>query len=169
MSLAERVEALPTGPGVYLFKGEGGRVLYVGKAQNLRARVRSYVSGGDGRVRVPHLVERARDVDVVLTRSVKEALLLENELIKQHKPPFNVRLRDDKQYLGLRLDPREPWPRPTPVRRFKRDGAHYFGPYTSSASLKDAVSNLRRIFPLRSCREAVFRDYARRGRPCSAF
>jgi len=166
MSLVERVEALPTGPGVYLFKNEAGRVLYVGKAQNLRARVRSYVSGGDGRVRIPLLVERAQDVEVVLTRSVKDALLLENELIKQHRPPFNVRLRDDKQYLALRLDPREPWPRPTQVRRFKRDGALYFGPYTSSASMKEAVSNLRRIFPLRSCREAVFRDYARRGRPC---
>ncbi len=166
MSLAERVEALPSGPGVYLWKSEGGKVLYVGKAQNLRSRVRSYLSGGDGRVRIPHLLERARDVEVVLTRSVKDALLLENELIKQHRPPFNVRLRDDKQYLALRLDPREPWPRPTQVRRFKRDGALYFGPYTSSASMKEAVSNLRRIFPLRSCREAVFRDYARRGRPC---
>jgi excinuclease ABC subunit C len=166
VSLAERVEALPTGPGVYLWKGEGGRVLYVGKAQNLRTRVRSYLSGGDGRVRIPQLLERAGDVEVVLTRSVKDALLLENELIKQHRPPFNVRLRDDKQYLALRLDPREPWPRPTQVRRFKRDGALYFGPYTSSVSMKEALSNLRRIFPLRSCREAVFRDYARRGRPC---
>jgi excinuclease ABC subunit C len=166
VSLLERVESLPTGPGVYLFKSEGGKVLYVGKAQNLRSRVRSYVSGGDGRVRIPHLLERAHDVDVVLTRSVKDALLLENELIKQHRPAFNVRLRDDKQYLALRLDPREAWPRPTQVRRFKRDGALYFGPYTSSASMKEAVSNLRRIFPLRSCRDAVFRDYARRGRPC---
>jgi len=166
VSLPERVEALPTGPGVYLFKSEAGKVLYVGKAQNLRSRVRSYVSGGDGRVRIPLLLERAHDVDVVLTRSVKDALLLENELIKQHRPPFNVRLRDDKQYLALRLDPREAWPRPTQVRRFKRDGALYFGPYTSSASMKETVSNLRRIFPLRSCRDAVFRDYARRGRPC---
>jgi excinuclease ABC subunit C len=166
VSLLERVEGLPTGPGVYLFKSEGGKVLYVGKAQNLRSRVRAYVSGGDGRVRIPHLLERAHDVDVVLTRSVKDALLLENELIKRHRPAFNVRLRDDKQYLALRLDPREAWPRPTQVRRFKRDGALYFGPYTSSASMKEAVSNLRRIFPLRSCREAVFRDYARRGRPC---
>jgi excinuclease ABC subunit C len=166
MSLAERVEALPSGPGVYLFKGEGGRVLYVGKAQNLRARVRSYVSGADGRIRVPLLVKRARDVDVVVTENVKDALLLENELIKRHKPPFNVRLRDDKQYLALRLDPKETWPRLTQVRRFKQDGALYFGPYTSSVSMKEAVSKLRRIFPLRSCREAVFRDYARRGRPC---
>jgi len=102
----------------------------------------------------------------VVTANVKDALLLENELIKRHKPPFNVRLRDDKQYLGLRLDAREAWPRLTPVRRFREDGATYFGPYTSSQSLRDAVSNLRRIFPLRSCSDPVFRDYARRGRPC---
>jgi excinuclease ABC subunit C len=166
VALAERVEALPTGPGVYLFKSRAGRVLYIGKAQNLRSRVRSYVSGGDGRIRVPQLVERAADVDVVVTRNVKDALLLENELIKRHRPPFNVRLRDDKQYLALRLDPEEAWPRLTEVRRFRQDGAQYFGPYTSSVSLHNAVSNLRRIFPLRSCRDAVFRDYARRGRPC---
>jgi excinuclease ABC subunit C len=166
VSLAERVEALPTGPGVYLFKSRTGRVLYVGKAQNLRSRVRSYVSGGDGRIRVPLLVERAVDVEVVVTRNVSDALLLENELIKQHKPQFNVRLRDDKQYLALRIDPEEGWPRLHYVRRFKQDGALYFGPYTSSVAMKESVSNLRKIFPLRSCRDAVFRDYARRGRPC---
>ena len=166
MSLAERADSLPTGPGVYLFKSDTGRVLYVGKAQNLRTRVRSYVNGGDGRIRVPLLLDRAHDVDVVLTPNVKDALLLENELIKQHKPPFNVRLRDDKQYLALRLDPRDDWPRLTQVRRFKQDGALYFGPYTSSVSMQGSLSNLRRIFPLRSCRDAVFRDYRRRGRPC---
>jgi len=166
VSLEERVESLPAAPGVYLFKSESGRVLYVGKAQNLRARVRSYVSGGDGRPRIPDLVRRARDVDAVVTPSVKDALLLENELIKRHKPPFNVRLRDDKQYLALRLDPRERWPRLRQVRRFKQDGAWYFGPYTSAQAMRDAVSNLRRIFPLRSCSEANFADYARRGRPC---
>ena len=166
MSLAERAQSLPTGPGVYLFKSERGRVLYVGKAQNLRNRVRQYVSGGDGRIRIPSLLDRAVDVDVVVTPNVKDALLLENELIKQHKPPFNVRLRDDKQYLALRLDSRETWPRVTEVRRFADDGAQYFGPYTSSVSLKDALSNLRRIFPLRVCRDGTFKDYARRGRPC---
>ena len=107
MELAERADTLPTGPGVYLFKSAAGRVLYVGKAQNLRARVRSYLGGGDGRPRIPLLVERSDDVDVIVTASVKDALLLENELIKRHKPPFNVRLRDDKQYLALRLDARE--------------------------------------------------------------
>lgn len=167
MSLAERVDGLPAEPGVYLFKNARGRVLYVGKAQSLRQRVRSYFqAGGDGRHQVPHLVERIADVDVVVTPSVTHALLLENELIKQHRPAFNVRLRDDKQYLALRLDAREPWPRLTGVRRFRDDGAEYFGPYTSSQSMREAVSNLRRILPLRSCSDAVFRDYARRGRPC---
>ncbi len=165
-SLSVQVGRLPTGPGVYLFKSKAGRVLYIGKAQNLRSRVRSYVSGGDGRIRIPLLIDRTQAVEVVVTPNVKDALLLENELIKQHKPPFNVRLRDDKQYLALRLDPKEKWPRLTQVRRFKQDGALYFGPYTSSIAMRESLSGLRRIFPLRSCRDAVFRDYARRGRPC---
>jgi excinuclease ABC subunit C len=166
MSLAEQVEGLPSGPGVYLFKSARGTVLYVGKAQNLKSRVRQYVSGGDGRIRIPALVERAASVDVLVTGNVKEALLLENELIKQHRPPFNVRLRDDKQYLALRIDENEPWPRVTMVRRFRKDGAQYFGPYTSSVGLKTSLSKLRRLFPLRSCTESTFKDYARRGRPC---
>jgi len=165
-SLAEQAERLPTGPGVYLFKSARGSVLYVGKAQSLRSRVRQYVSGGDGRIRIPALVERAASVEVLVTGNVKEALLLENELIKQHRPPFNVRLRDDKQYLGLRIDEREEWPRITMVRRFRKDGAQYFGPYTSSVALKSSLSRLRRLFPLRSCTRATFHDYARRGRPC---
>ncbi len=164
--LEERVETLPAGPGVYLFKSGDNSVLYVGKAQNLRTRVRQYLSGGDSRIRIPALMERVRDVDVLVTPGVKDALLLENELIKQYKPPFNVRLRDDKQYLALRLDPDERWPRLRTVRKFRRDGAEYFGPYTSSVELKESLADLRRIFPLRSCSEAVFRDYQRRGRPC---
>ncbi len=168
--LRERVEGLPSEPGVYLFRNARNKVIYVGKAQQLRSRVRSYFRpGGDGRVRIPHLLDRVADVEVVVTRNVKDALLLENELIKRHKPPFNVRLRDDKQYLGLRMDPREAWPRLTQVRKFRDDGAWHFGPYTSSHALRDAVSNLRRIFPLRSCGDAVFRDYRRRGRPCIEF
>jgi len=166
MTLADDVESLPTSSGVYLFKDSAGGVLYVGKAQNLRSRVQQYVSGGDGRFRIPALMDRAAAVDVLVTPTVKDALLLENELIKQHKPAFNVRLRDDKQYLALRLDPRERWPRITTVRRFRKDGAEYFGPYTSSIELKEALGDLRRIFPLRSCSEGVFKDYRRRGRPC---
>lgn len=166
MSLVEQVAALPTEPGVYLFKNARGTVLYVGKAQSLRTRVRQYVSGGDGRHQIPALVERAARVEVLVTGNVKEALLLENELIKQHKPAFNVRLRDDKQYLALRIDEQEAWPRLTMVRRFRKDGAQYFGPYTSSVALKSSLAKLRRLFPLRSCSESTFKDYERRGRPC---
>ena len=167
--LEESAASLPTGPGVYLFKASDGHVLYVGKAQNLRSRVRQYLSGADSRMRIPALVERAADVDVLTTENVKDALLLENELIKQYKPPFNVRLRDDKQYLALRLDPNDEWPRLQTVRKFRRDKAEYFGPYTSSIELKKSLGDLRRIFPLRSCTDAVFRDYRRRGRPCIEF
>ena len=165
--LEERVAALPVEPGVYLFRDADGRVLYVGKAQNLRARVRSYWNrGGDGRMQVPFLLERIADVEVIATANVKEALLLENQLIKRHKPRFNVRLRDDKQYLALRLDPTEAYPRFTETRRFARDGALYFGPYTSSTSLRGTLGSLQRIFPLRTCSDAVFRSYRRQGRPC---
>ena len=170
MSLGEKIDALPQEPGVYLFKSERGKVLYVGKAQNLRARVRSYFhAGGDGRVQVPRLVEEVRDVDVLALGSVKEALLLENELIKRHRPPFNVRLRDDKQYLVLRLDRSAAWPRLALVRRFADDGAEYFGPYASSASMYASISSLRKLFPLRSCTDPVLKDHARRGRPCIEF
>ncbi len=164
--LSERIDSLPTQPGVYLMKSARGKVLYVGKAQNLRTRVRSYFNaGGDGRLQVPRLVRRVADVGVLVTPNVKDALLLENELIKQHKPPFNVRLRDDKQYLALRLDPSEEWPRLTMVRSFKRDGATYFGPYTSSRSLHQTLSTLQRIFPLRTCSDSVLGSYRRQGRP----
>ncbi len=165
--LRERVAALPTGPGVYLFEDERAQPLYVGKAQNLRQRVRSYFQqGGDGRPRVHYLVPRIRELRVIVTQNVKEALLLENQLIKRHKPRFNVRLRDDKNYLGLRIDPQLPFPRFTETRRFLRDGASYFGPYTSSIALRRTLGSLQRIFPLRTCSEGVFKGYQRQGRPC---
>ncbi len=167
MALSDVMKNLPTEPGVYLFKDSLQKVLYVGKASNLRTRVRSYmVPGGDGRIQIPALIARSEDIEVVITKSPKDALLLENELIKKYKPPFNVRLRDDKQYLSLRLDPREQWPRLTKVRSFSKDGAQYFGPYTSSQNMREALSTLRKIFPLRSCSDPVLRDYQRRGRPC---
>ncbi len=166
-SLEERIEALPMEPGVYLFQDAAGQVLYVGKAQKLRTRVRSYFArGGDGRLRMSYLVPRIHDVEVIVTDNVKEALLLENQLIKKHKPRFNVRLRDDKNYLGLRLDPGEVYPRFTEIRRFLRDRAIYFGPYTSSVALHQTLSQLQRIFPLRTCSDTVLKSYRRQGRPC---
>ncbi len=165
--LLEKVRRLPASPGVYLFHDGDAAVLYVGKAQDLRARVRSYFNrGGDGRFRMAFLVPRIADVEVVVTANVKEALLLENQLIKKHRPRFNVRLRDDKNYLGLRIDPAQRYAGFTETRRFLRDGAAYFGPYTSSRSLHKTLSTLQRIFPLRTCSDGVFSSYQRQGRPC---
>ena len=126
--LKRRVDTLPRGPGVYLLKDAQDKVVYVGKAGNLRTRVRTYLRPeGDGRLAVPYLAQRIADVDFIVTGNEKEALLLESTLIKRHRPRYNVRLRDDKQYLALRIDEGESWPRITLVRRFRKDGAQYFG------------------------------------------
>lgn len=154
---------LPTDAGVYLFKDRRGRVLYVGKAINLRARVKQYVSGQDGRQMVPHLVRAAVSIDVVVTRTEKEALLLENTLIKQHRPRFNAQLVDDKEFLRLRLDLSEPWPRYRVVRKVAKDGARYFGPYASAQKARQTLAHLSRLFPLRTCSDVVLRT---RKRPC---
>lgn len=161
--LARIVSELPTQPGCYLFKDGKGRVLYVGKAANLRVRVRQYLAGTDERVMVPFLVRAASDIDVVVTRTEKEALLLENTLIKQHQPRYNVKLRDDSNFLHLRLDLREPWPRYRLVRRIADDGAKYFGPYHSASKARSTLAFLQRAFPLRTCTDAVLKS---RTRPC---
>ena len=161
--LEKRVAELPTTSGVYLFKDRRGTVIYVGKAVNLRTRVRQYLAGTDERMMVPYLVRAARDVEVVVTHTEKEALLLENTLIKKHRPRFNVKLRDDKNFLHLRIDTRTEWPRYTLVRRIKDDGAKYFGPYASASKARQTQAFLQRAFPLRTCTDAVLRS---RRRPC---
>lgn len=163
MNLVEQAEALPTEAGVYLFKDRSGEVLYVGKAVNLRARVKQYLQGHDERFMVRYLVAAARNVEVVPVRSEKEALLLENSLIKQHRPRFNVKLRDDKAFLQIRLDARESWPRLTTARRPKEDGARYFGPYPSATNARRTLAFVQRTFTLRTCTDAVL---ASRKRPC---
>jgi excinuclease ABC subunit C len=162
-AVAAKAAALPRSPGVYLFKDAAGNLLYVGKAADLRARVRQYVAGGDGRAAVPHFLARTRDLGFMVTRTEAEALLLENALIKRHRPPWNVRLRDDKAYPCLRLDLRHRFPRLTVVRRFKRDGAMYFGPFADAGALRRALRALRTVYPLRSCSDA---SLASRKRPC---
>ena len=166
MSLEEQVESLPTEPGVYLFKNERGVVLYVGKAQNLKSAFANMSMEGTVAFEFPLFVERAASVDVLVTGNVKEALLLENELIKQHRPRFNVRSARRQAISRTACRSARAWPRVTMVRRFRKDGAKYFGPYTSSIALKTSLSKFRRLFPLRSCTEGTFKDYARRGRPC---
>lgn len=117
----------PTASGVYLMKGEGGTVFYVGKAKNLRSRLRSYFSEhGDNRPQIRFLLKRVHDIETIVTDTEKEALILENTLIKKYRPRYNINLRDDKTYLSLRLDPRQEFPMLQLVRRVRRDGALYF-------------------------------------------
>jgi excinuclease ABC subunit C len=162
--LEEKLEALPAGPGVYLMKDRRGEVIYVGKAVNLRARVRSYFGrSSDTRAFIPFLEEMLGDVETVVVSNEKEALLLENELIKRHQPRFNVLLKDDKNYICLRLDHAQAYPRLEVVRRFERDGAQYFGPYASASSIRETLRTVNRYFQLRTCSDHVL---ANRSRPC---
>jgi len=163
-NLLARAHEFPTSPGVYLMKDVAGEVLYVGKASNLRARVSSYFRAApDERVQTEFLVRRVASLDYMVTETEKEAFLLENALIKKHRPRYNIRLRDDKTYLSLRLDPRDQWPRLWMVRRRANDGALYFGPYTSSQAMRETVRTIINIFPICSCHE---RFPPSRTRPC---
>lgn len=162
--LTEKLGSLPSGPGVYLMKDRDGAVIYVGKAVNLRNRVRSYFTRNtDSRAFIPLLEDLVGDVDTVLVTNEKEALLLENELIKKHKPRFNVQLRDDKNFICLRLDRHHPYPRLEVVRRFKKDGARYFGPYSSASSIRETLRIINRYFQLRTCSDHALEN---RRRPC---
>ncbi len=161
--LMSAVKSAPRRPGVYLMKDGDGKILYVGKARDLHARLRSYAGGTDGRLMIPFLVSRVRQVEVIVTASEKEALLLENNCIKEHPPRYNVDFRDDKTYFHIRLDLEAPFPRFQLVRRPHRDGARYFGPYPSSASARKTLQVLQPVFPLRTCRD---RDFRLRKRPC---
>lgn len=163
MNLAEQADALPTTAGVYLFKDARGEVLYVGKALNLKARVRQYLQGHDERFMVRYLVAAAESISVVPTHTEKEALLFENSLIKQHQPRYNVKLRDDKNFLHIRLDPRGEWPRLTTARRPAEDGARYFGPYHSATNARRTLQFVQRHFALRTCTDSVLRS---RKTPC---
>jgi excinuclease ABC subunit C len=162
--LQEKLDALPIEPGVYLMKDRRGQVIYVGKAVNLRSRVRSYFNRtGDTRFFIPLLDTMLGDIETVLVHNEKEALLLENELIKKHKPRFNVLLKDDKQFISLRLDKTQKYPRLEVVRKYERDGARYFGPYSSAGAIRETLRIINRYFRLRTCTDHVL---ANRKRPC---
>jgi len=166
---ASALEDISRAPGVYVMKDAAGQVIYVGKAQDLRARVRQYlVPERDTRPSVPFLMRRAAGVETIVTSTAKEALLLEETLIKKHRPRYNVFWRDDKTYISLRLDTGKAFPKLEIVRlrRRPRDGALYFGPYASARKVRETVRTLHEIFPLRQCSEAQFREARRTGRPC---
>ncbi|MBC7093728.1 excinuclease ABC subunit UvrC [Candidatus Bipolaricaulota bacterium] len=162
--LAAKARDLPKAPGVYLFRGKGGEVLYVGKGSVLRERVRSYFQAPRSlSAKVRRLVREAHDLEVIVTQSEADALILEDALIKKHRPRHNVRLRDDKRYPYLKVTA-EPFPRVLVVRRPTDDGARYFGPYTSSRSMRRALKLAHKLFPIRTCNLPV--GEKRYERPC---
>ncbi|MGD8607199.1 MAG: excinuclease ABC subunit UvrC [Myxococcales bacterium] len=164
-AVQRKLDTLPASPGVYVFRGEREKVLYVGKARSLRSRVRSYFQPGSSDLRafVSRLERELADVETFVTHTDKEAALLENQLIKAHQPKYNVKLRDDKEYLSLRLDTKKAWPRLEVVRRPKPDGAQYFGPYHSATAARQTLRLVNRHFQLRTCTDTEFRL---RSRPC---
>jgi excinuclease ABC subunit C len=161
----QKLENLPARPGCYVFYDSEGKVLYVGKAKSLRARVRSYFQegGSDGRAFIPLLPKLLGDIETFVTETEKEALILENSLIKEHAPRLNVRLRDDKEYLTLRLNKKAAWPRLELVRRPAPDGARYFGPYHSATAARRTLHLVEKHFQLRTCSD---RELKSRSRPC---
>lgn len=164
--LKQTLATLPTKPGVYLHKDAKGKVLYVGKAKNLRSRVRSYFQQkADLEPKTELLVTKVADVDVIVTRTEVEALLLESNFIKQYKPPYNVVLRDDKHYLFVKVTLSESWPRVETVRQVTGTKDRYFGPYTSGASVRSSLKTLRKVLPW--CDEAAkLKRISPDNRPC---
>jgi excinuclease ABC subunit C len=164
MPIKEQLKTLPARPGVYLFKDNVGRVIYVGKASSLRNRVKSYFSSSAKlSSKLERLAERINDLDAIVTASEYEALILENELIKKYRPAYNVLLKDDKTFPYLKIDLKNDWPTVRITRRFHKDGDRYFGPYVSAYSLRQTMKLIRKIFPFRSCNRTITGKDAR---PC---
>ncbi len=154
--IAGQLRQLPPSPGVYLMRDAEGNILYVGKAANLHHRVRSYFSAGQKlSPKLERLVARVDDFDFFVTTSEQEALILELNLIKRHRPHYNVRLKDDKTFPYLKIDINEDWPRVYITRRLEENGGRYFGPFASAKSVRQTLKVLKGIFPFRSCRKAI--------------
>ena len=154
----------PSSPGVYIMKDAEATVLYVGKARDLRKRIRSYfAASGDSRYQIRFLMARVTDIQFIVTDTEKEALILENTLIKKYRPKYNFNLRDDKTYFSLRMDMSSDFPRLSIIRKVTRDGARYFGPYSSASDARAVLKHLYKLFPLRHYPMETCR---RRNRPC---
>ena len=162
-TIAEKLATFPPRPGVYLMRDKAGKVIYVGKAKDLRGRVRAYFNSSDERSQVEFLVRRVDDIDVLVTSNDKEALILENNLIKQYKPRYNIRLKDDKSYLSIKVTTQHPWPRILATRKIVKDGGRYFGPFSSAVAARETIDIIEKHFLLRNCTDHNFRN---RSRPC---
>jgi len=157
---------LPEASGVYFFKDGEGKIIYIGKARNLRDRVKSYFREGPRDVKTEHLIRNIDHVDILLTENEKEAFLLENNLIKEHTPKYNVSLRDDKTYISLKVSLNHPYPGIYVTREIKNDGALYLGPYPHARDVKEVLKLVQGVYPIRRCRDSVFK---KRKRPCILF
>ena len=166
--LDRQIYAAPAAPGCYIFKDSRGKVLYIGKAVDLSKRVRAYLRpDSDGRAQIPFLMQRAETVEFIVVNNEKEALVLENNLIKRFRPRYNIVLAtDDKTFVSVRIDHKHDFPRATIVHKFKHDGATYIGPYSSASKLYKTLEVMKRVFPLRLCSDHVM---ANRSRPCVYF
>jgi len=165
--LDEKLSILPDRPGVYLFKDSDNEILYVGKAKNLRNRVRSYFrSAAHDHPRTDAMLQKVADFEILSTDSEIEALILEANLVKQHKPRYNVSLKDDKRYPYIKVTTNEPFPRMLVVRRMRKDGARYFGPYTDVKGMRDTLKVLGRVFMIRSCNLIIPSPTKRKYRVC---
>src|ERR1041384_5566940 len=148
----EQLKTLPAKPGVYLFRDERGEVLYIGKAKTLRPRVRSYFQAGhDSRATIRQLPVRVADLEVIVTQNEVEALHLEQNLVKRHRPPFNVRLRDDKSFPYIAVTAEHEYPQAMFTRERPRAGAWYFGPYANAKKVRETLDVLNRVFQFRPC------------------
>src|ERR1700760_3949229 len=164
MDLHEKIRTLPTKPGVYMYKNADGQVIYVGKAKSLRARVRNYfVDKALEDAKTGSLIREAVDVEYIVVENEKEALALENNLIKQKKPRFNILLRDDKSYPSIKLTVQDRWPRVYVTRRIRKDGSLYFGPFFPANLAYRIVDVIHRHFKIPSCTVDLNRTHAR---PC---
>ncbi|MFH1361464.1 MAG: excinuclease ABC subunit UvrC, partial [bacterium] len=160
-SFREKLSGLPCQPGVYLFRGRSGEILYIGKAKSLKKRVSSYFTKPPD-LKTSILLDKLRDIDYILAKSELDALLLENELIKKHKPRYNVALRDDKTYPFLKLSVQEEWPRLFLARKKTKDGARYFGRF-QGGMVREVIRQVKKLFPIRWCKETPLK---KRAQPC---
>ena len=167
IDFSERLKATPAKPGVYLMRDKSGEVLYVGKAAGLRSRVSSYFAPSASHPRkISNMVARVADYEYIVTESESEALILECNLIKEHQPPYNARLKDDKSYPFIKIDVSEDFPQVYITRRVNKDGSRYFGPFASAGSVRRTLSLLKKLFPYRSCTKTITGNDAR---PCLDF
>ena len=167
--IQEELKKLPDKPGVYIMKDENGTIIYVGKAVVLKNRVRQYFqTSANHSAKVTAMVAKISEFEYIVTDTELEALILECNLIKKHKPKFNILLKDDKNYPYIKITMNEDYPRMFMTRRVDRDGARYFGPYSNVFSVRETMNLIKKVFPIKSCKRELPRDIGK-GRPCLNF